>query len=136
MSATRVTAEHVDRRFSRLASHTARWTGSPWVFLANALFLLVWLLAGAALHWSNHWQLFIGTVTNVITYLMVFAIQNTQNRDSAATHAKLDELLLKLEGPRSELAQLETRSPREIEELRGEAADVVAREEDEHDARS
>jgi low affinity Fe/Cu permease len=113
-----VTGSTWQRRFSRFADLVGRWTGQPFVFLVNVLLVLLWLMSGPFVRFSDHWQLLVNTITTVLTYLMLFVIQNTQNRDSAATHAKLDELLLRLPGPRSELAGIESESEEVIAELR------------------
>jgi low affinity Fe/Cu permease len=105
-------------RFSRFADAVGNWTGQPLVFLVNVLLVAVWLFSGPIVRFSNQWQLVINTATTVLTYLFLFVIQNTQNRDSAAMHAKLDELLLRLPGPRSELAGIESESEEVIAEIR------------------
>jgi low affinity Fe/Cu permease len=79
--------------FSAMADCVARASGRPLVFLAVVVSTLVWLLSGPVFGFSDGWQLVANTVTNVITFLMVFVIQNSQNRDSAAIQAKLDELI-------------------------------------------
>ena len=104
--------------FSRFADIVGRWVGQPLVFLVNVLLVLLWLMSGPFVHFSTEWQLVVNTATTVLTYLVLFVIQNTQIRDSAATHAKLDELLQRIEGPRSELAGIESESEEAIEELR------------------
>ena len=104
--------------FSRFADIVGRWVGQPLVFLVNVLLVLLWLMSGPFVHFSTEWQLVVNTATTVLTYLMLFVIQNTQVRDSAATHAKLDELLVQLKGPRSALAGLESEPEEVIEELR------------------
>jgi len=106
------------KRFSRFADLIGRWTGQPQILLINILLVILWLSAGPLLRFSNQWQLVVNTVTTVLTYVLLFVIQNTQNRDSAATQAKLDELLIRLKGPRSELAGIETEAQEVIEELR------------------
>lgn len=106
------------KRFSLFADLVGKWTGQPLVFLVNVLLVLLWLMSGPFLRFSDQWQLIVNTATTVLTYLMLFVIQNTQNRDSAATHAKLDELLVRLTGPRSDLAGIESESEETIEELR------------------
>jgi len=106
------------KRFSRFADGVGAWTGRPLIFVVNVLLVLLWLTSGPFVGFSDQWQLIVNTVTTVLTYLMLFVIQNTQNRDSAATHAKLDELLLRIEGPRSELAGIESESEDVIDDLR------------------
>jgi len=79
--------------FSQTASAVSRWTGRPAAFLGCALIVVVWGLSGPVFHYSDTWQLVINTGTTIVTFLMVFLIQNTQNRDNAALQAKLDELI-------------------------------------------
>jgi low affinity Fe/Cu permease len=76
-----------------VASSVARWTGKPLTFIACGLIVLVWAATGPMFHYSDTWQLVINTGTTIITFLMVFLIQNTQNRDGAAIQAKLDEII-------------------------------------------
>ena len=80
-------------RFAVWASATAHAMGRPWAFITAALVVLVWGLTGPLFHFSDTWQLVINTGTTIVTFLMVFLIQNTQNRDGAAIQAKLDELI-------------------------------------------
>jgi low affinity Fe/Cu permease len=79
--------------FARVASGVSRWTGRPQVFLACCLLVIVWAASGPLFSYSDTWQLVINTSTTIVTFLMVFLIQNTQNRDNAALQAKLDELI-------------------------------------------
>ncbi len=79
--------------FIRFANGTARFAGKPWTFLACVAIVVGWALSGPVFGYSDSWQLFINTGTTIVTFLMVFLIQNTQNRDGAAMQAKLDELL-------------------------------------------
>jgi len=79
--------------FDRFASRVATWTGRSVVFLAAVAVTIAWAISGPLFHFSNGWQLVINTGTTVLTFLMVFIIQNTMNRESAALHLKLDELI-------------------------------------------
>jgi len=79
--------------FTEIASSVSRWTGKPATFIVCVLTVLVWAATGPMFHYSDTWQLVINTGTTIITFLMVFLIQNTQNRDGAAIQAKLDELI-------------------------------------------
>lgn len=83
----------MEKLFNRFASATARITGRPWTFIACLLLVLVWAATGPLFGFSETWQLVINTSTTIITFLMVFLIQSTQNRDAAAMHAKMDELI-------------------------------------------
>ncbi len=84
----------MDKLFAKFANATARITGSPLAFILCMLMVLVWAASGPIFKFSETWQLVINTGTTIITFLMVFLIQNTQNRDSAAIQTKLDELIL------------------------------------------
>ena len=83
----------MDRIFTRIAGRIARWAGQPVTFVLAAGIILVWAACGPPFHYSDTWQLVVNTSTTIITFLMVFLIQNTQNRDGAATQAKLDEMI-------------------------------------------
>lgn len=94
--------------------------GSPWAFLLAILAILAWAAMGPAFHYSDTWQLVINTATTIVTFLMVFLIQNTQNRDTRAMQLKLDELLRGLKGARTSLVGLEELSDEELEHLQKE----------------
>jgi len=81
------------KMFTEIASSVSRWTGKPLTFITCVLVVLIWAATGPMFHYSDTWQLVINTGTTIITFLMVFLIQNTQNRDGAAIQAKLDELI-------------------------------------------
>lgn len=83
----------MEKQFIQFATHTAKVAGKPWTFLVCLAVVLVWAVSGPVFHFSETWQLVINTGTTIVTFLMVFLIQNTQNRDGAAIQAKLDELL-------------------------------------------
>lgn len=83
----------MSRLFTKFANAVSAGAGSPFAFLACIIFVLTWALSGPAFGFSDTWQLVINTSTTIITFLMVFLIQNTQNRDNGAIHAKLDELI-------------------------------------------
>ena len=103
--------------FRRFAQVTAKGLGSPWTFILCSFVILVWVITGPIFHWSDTWQLVINTFTNVATFLAVFLIQNTQNRDAKALHLKLDELLRAVEGARTGLVDLESLSDEELDVL-------------------
>ncbi len=106
--------------FRHAATDIAERVGSPWAFVGSVGLILAWAATGPAMRYSDTWQLIINTSTTVITFLMVFLIQNTQNRDAKAVHLKLDELLKAVEGARTELVDLEDMSDQDIEDLQTE----------------
>ena len=109
-------------RSSETFTHFAKWTahaaGQPVTFAIAVGMLLVWALTGPMFQFNDSWQLVINTGTTIITFLMVFLIQNTQNRDAVAMHLKLDELIRALHGARNRLMDLEDLTEEELEELR------------------
>ena len=108
---------NLNEQFRKLARTSAEGLGSPWLFVVNVLLILVWLAAGPFANFSDTWQLIVNTATTVFTYLAVFLIQNTQNRDAKAVHLKLDELISSVAGARNRLANLESLSDEELEAL-------------------
>jgi low affinity Fe/Cu permease len=104
--------------FTRISKWTCHTAGRPATFAAAVLVILVWAVTGPAFHYSDTWQLFINTGTTVVTFLMVFLIQNTQNRDAAAMQIKLDELIRALQGAHNELVNLENMSDEELERMK------------------
>jgi low affinity Fe/Cu permease len=105
--------------FAKAAGKVAGWTGSSWAFIVATVVVIVWLLSGPLFGFSDTWQLVINTGTTIVTFLMVFLIQNTQNRDTRALHLKLDELLRALPEAREQMfIDLEDRSDHELEEER------------------
>ena len=107
----------VSDAFRVFAHRSAAMLGSAWAFTAAVLVILVWLLTGPVFHFSDTWQLIINTATTIITFLMVFLIQNTQNRDAKAMHLKLDELIRAIKAARNELVDLEDLSDEELKSL-------------------
>jgi low affinity Fe/Cu permease len=108
----------LDRSFAKLASVIAKASGRPLVFLLACFSVIVWAAAGPFFHLSDTWQLVINTTSSIVTFLMVFVIQNTQVRDNAALNAKLDNILKVMEGTDKRLIGVESLTDREIEELR------------------
>ena len=104
--------------FRKFSQRTCEAVGSPWSFLGALAIILVWGLSGPMFHFSDTWQLVINTGTTIVTFLMVFLIQNTQNRDAKAIHLKLDELLRGVEGARTSLVDLEDLSDEDLDRLR------------------
>ena len=107
----------VSDAFRVFAHRSSVMLGSAWAFSGAVLVILVWILTGPTFHFSDTWQLIINTATTVITFLMVFLIQNTQNRDAKAMHLKLDELIRALKGARNQLVDLEDLSDEELKKL-------------------
>jgi low affinity Fe/Cu permease len=103
---------HVDR-FRVFAARSAEKLGSPWAFFTSVMLVAVWLITGPLFRFSNAWQLVINTATTVVTFLMVFLIQATQNRDARAIHLKLDELIRSSKA-RNTFADLENATEEEL----------------------
>jgi low affinity Fe/Cu permease len=112
----------VRERFRRFAYQVACVVGSPAAFLSACILLLIWAASGPIFHFSDTWQLVINTATTIITFLMVFLIQSTQNRDAKAIHLKLDELIRSVSGARNRLVRLEDLSDEELAKLEKEFA--------------
>jgi low affinity Fe/Cu permease len=106
--------------FRRVARATANAIGSPYAFVLAVFVIALWAATGPMFHYSDTWQLVINTGTTIITFLVVFAIQNTQNRDSKALHLKLDELLRAIEPARTGLCDLEDMPDEAINRLDAE----------------
>jgi low affinity Fe/Cu permease len=104
--------------FDRFSKRTARSTGHPFAFVAAVALILVWLVTGPLFGFGTTWQLVINTATTIVTFLMVFLIQNTQNRDAAAVQLKLDELIRSIEGAHNSLLDLEELSESELDDIR------------------
>jgi low affinity Fe/Cu permease len=103
--------------FSRFASRTAQYVGHPYMFLFAVVVLVVWAVSGPLFHFSDTWQLIINTGTTIVTFLVVFLIQNTQNRDAKALHLKLDELIRSHLPARNDMIDIEKLSDEELDEL-------------------
>jgi low affinity Fe/Cu permease len=115
--------------FTRIASRAAHIIGQPATFIVAAGFIVVWAASGPLLQYSDTWQLIVNTATTVMTFLAVFLIQNSQNRDGAAMQAKLDEILRVLEKARNEFVGIEHLTDAEIEKIRDALeADVTGKE--------
>lgn len=104
--------------FRKFAAKTSETMGSPWAFIAAVTVILIWAGSGPLFGFSDTWQLVINTSTTIITFLMVFLIQNTQNRDAQAIHLKLDELLRALHGARTGMVDLEDLTDEELQKLK------------------
>lgn len=99
---------------ARISEKSARWTGGNVAFSLAAVSVIVWLLTGPVFHFSDSWQLVMNTVTNVVTYLMVFLIQRSQNKDSLAVHMKLNEIVAAIAGASNRLISAENLTEQEL----------------------
>ena len=107
----------VSDAFRVFARRSSVMLGSAWAFAGAVLVIAVWLITGPTFHFSDTWQLIINTATTIVTFLMVFLIQNTQNRDAKAVHLKLDELIRAIKDARNELVDLEDLSDEDLQKL-------------------
>ena len=107
----------VSDAFRLFAKRSSSMLGSAWAFTTAILVILIWGLTGSMFHYSDTWQLIINTGTTIVTFLMVFLIQNTQNRDAKAVHLKLDELIRALKNARNELIDLEKLADEDLTSL-------------------
>jgi low affinity Fe/Cu permease len=113
--------------FASMAQNTAKLAGSSSAFVAICMITFVWLVTGPIFHWSDTWQLVINTVTNIVSMLMVFVIQNTQNRESSALQLKIDELLRAVRGAQNTFINLEELSEGDLDELKEKSAAMAER---------
>src|ERR1700730_2472865 len=107
----------VSDAFRVFARRTSALLGSAWAFVGALFIIFVWAITGPTFHFSDTWQLIINTGTTIVTFLMVFLIQNTQNRDAKAMHLKLDEVIRALKSARNEMVDLEELSDEELNKL-------------------
>jgi low affinity Fe/Cu permease len=108
----------MQRMFAQFASRCANWMGDPLAFILATAACIVWAISGPIFHYSDTWQLVINTATTVLTFLAVFLIQNSQNRDAVAVQAKLDEMLRSIDEARNGLIGIERLTASEIERVR------------------
>ena len=106
-----------EKGFHVFATLAANMVGSKWAFLAALLIIALWLVSGPYFHYSDTWQLIINTGTTVVTFLVVFLIQNTQNRDARAIHLKLDEIIKSIDQAHNEMIDIEHLSDNELQKL-------------------
>jgi low affinity Fe/Cu permease len=107
-------------KFSKICQTLCNWSGSPKVFLSAVVLILIWASTGPFFHYNDTWQLIINTSTTIITFLMVFLIQNTQNRDNDILHLKIDELLRANKEAQNAALSLEKKGTKELRALREE----------------
>jgi low affinity Fe/Cu permease len=113
--------------FTRFANGASRATGKPGTFVLAVIIVLVWAVTGPIFRFSDTWQLIINTGTTIVTFLMVFLIQNTQNRDSEAMHVKMDELIRALEGAHNALLDLEELDDETLDKVRDRYRKLAAK---------
>lgn len=116
--------------FRKFASKTSEVVGSSWAFIIAALVVIIWATTGPLFHYSDTWQLVINTGTTIITFLMVFLIQNTQNRDAKSIHLKLDELIKASKGARNSMIDLDKLSDEQLKELEASYKKICEMDED------
>ena len=110
-------ANRLTDHFQLFATKISLLTGTKWAFLVSLLIIVAWALVGPTFHYSNTWQLVINTATTIVTFLMVFLIQNTQNRDARAIHLKLDEIIHSIRKASNDMISIENLSDKELESL-------------------
>ena len=108
---------HSNGGFHTFAGRASLVVGSKWAFTTAVLIILFWGISGPYFHFSDTWQLVVNTATTIVTFLIVFLIQNTQNRDARAIHLKLDEVIHALKGARNEMIQIENLSDTDLETI-------------------
>jgi len=114
----------MERIFETIAGKVANWSGRPPAFMLALAIIIVWGVTGPVFRYSDTWQLIINTGTTIVTFLMVFLIQNAQNRDGSAIQAKLDELIRALKGPRNEFVGIEHLSQQELEQIKAKLEEI------------
>jgi|CXWL01.1.fsa_nt_gi low affinity Fe/Cu permease len=118
----------MNETFRKIAHGISSAMGSSWAFILAVIIVLGWAISGPFFGYSESWQLFINTGTTILTFLMVFLIQNTQNRDSKALHLKMDELIYKVKNARNRLIDLEDMPDSELEKLEREFEAIQKRQ--------
>ena len=117
-------------RFTRFAKWTAHATGRPITFFLAASLIVVWVVTGPIFQFSNTWQLVINTGTTIVTFLMVFLIQSTQNRDAEAVQVKLDEIIRAIGNAQNELLDLEEMEEEDLDKMRQEYCNIARKARD------
>jgi low affinity Fe/Cu permease len=117
---------HSADRFGRFATQASAWLGSKWAFAGAGLVIVIWGLTGPIFHYSDTWQLVINTGTTIVTFLMVFLIQNTQNRDARAINLKLNELIHAIDAARDQMIDIESLSDLELNAIQARYEKIKA----------
>lgn len=120
--------KNMEEYFRHAAHKASEITGTFWAFLFAVLVIVLWLITGPLFNFSDTWQLVVNTGTTIVTFLMVFLIQNTQNRDIKAVHLKLDELIRTQKSARNSMLELEDLSDRDLEKLQSEFQKLYEKE--------
>ena len=113
-------------RFGKFAARSSHYLGSRWAFVVAIGAIVVWAITGPIFHYSDTWQLVINTGTTIVTFLMVFLIQNTQNRDARSINLKLNELIRAIDKARDQMIDIENLSDLELDELQGRYEKIKA----------
>src|SRR5580698_10422210 len=121
-----VTARTTNDWFGRFAASSSGWLGSKWAFAGAGIVIVVWAMTGPLFHYSDTWQLVINTGTTIVTFLMVFLIQNTQNRDARAINLKLNELIRAIDKAGDHMIDIENLSDLELDELQAKYEKIRA----------
>jgi low affinity Fe/Cu permease len=132
-AATTTTIATRSDRFGRFAARCSHYLGSRWAFIAAMGVIVVWAITGPLFHYSDTWQLVINTGTTIVTFLMVFLIQNTQNRDARAIHLKLNELIHAVDKAKNRMIDVENLSDLELDEI-GRTYEKIRNSEERHQA--
>ncbi|MBV1690361.1 low affinity iron permease family protein [Novosphingobium sp. G106] len=117
----------MDRLFTNIASRSAHALGEPLAFILSIVLIVAWAVSGPFFHYSDTWQLIVNTATTVLTFLAVFLIQNSQNRDGAAIQAKLDEILRSLDAARNQFVGIEHLTDAQICQIRDALEEDIQR---------
>ncbi|MGA2834566.1 MAG: low affinity iron permease family protein [Terracidiphilus sp.] len=115
--ATETQGRTVHSHFGRFSSAASGWLGSTWAFVGAGLVVVLWAATGPVFHFSDHWAMMIGMGTSIATFLMVFLIQNTQNRDARAIHLKLNELIRAMDTAHNQMIDIERLSDLELDAM-------------------
>jgi low affinity Fe/Cu permease len=129
---TEIQARTTNDWFGRFAALASGWLGSKWAFAGAGLVIVVWATVGPIFHFSDTWQLVINTGTTIVTFLMVFLIQNTQNRDARAINLKLNELIRAIDKARDQMIDIENLSDLELDDLQATYEKIKAECDERH----